>query len=157
MIDEEAEILLDHRSTDFSSLFGSELNLFLPYAIDSEQWRGQLCPLGIKHDLSDQLWAYRGFIDLLANRAFFDQYWLFWQQALENYQYRTPHPTYWYTNGCGQPIPRPDQWPQRAGTGYESVAGQLAATTELFNLFDGIVALTEVLARDKWVRQTFSF
>lgn len=33
-----------------------------------------------------------------------------------------PYPTYWFTNSCGQPIPRPDTWPHRAGTGYESVS-----------------------------------
>lgn len=26
------------------------------------------------------------------------------------------------TNGCGQPVPRPDDWPRRRGSGYESVS-----------------------------------
>ena len=26
------------------------------------------------------------------------------------------------TNGCGQPTPRPDDWPRRKGTGFESIS-----------------------------------
>ena len=29
---------------------------------------------------------------------------------------------FWLTNGCGQPVPRPADWPARRGTGYESVS-----------------------------------
>ena len=36
-------------------------------------------------------------------------------------------------------------------------AGNLASDKELFNLFDGIVSLTEVSARDEWIKSTFTF
>jgi hypothetical protein len=34
-------------------------------------------------------------------------------------------------------------------------AGQLPPDTPLFNLFDGIVTLTDIQARDEWVRNVF--
>ena len=36
-------------------------------------------------------------------------------------------------------------------------AGDLDADKELFNLFDGIVSLIEVSARDEWIKSTFTF
>lgn len=30
--------------------------------------------------------------------------------------------TYWLTNGCGAPKPRPTTWPRRSGTGYETIS-----------------------------------
>lgn len=30
--------------------------------------------------------------------------------------------TYWLTNGCGSPHPRPTDWPRRPGSGYESIS-----------------------------------
>ena len=31
-------------------------------------------------------------------------------------------PTYWLTNGCGTPNPRPQDWPRRSGSGYETIS-----------------------------------
>jgi hypothetical protein len=229
--EDEASLLGHHKSTDFSVLFGASLCLFLPgFENATSDWGSFLYSLGDKRDVKDQTWAYRGLKSLLDRPAFFDTYFLFWQSALESYQRRNPHPTYWFTNGCGQPIPRPELWPRRAGTGFESVsdaktsvgmdrtddikkgtyqvlklgaegkssrqfryktgivsnihavrhfdeyltslkdiiwtrettgqvttAGQLSPETELYNLFDGIVALTKTYARDRWVMTVFDF
>ncbi len=45
----------------------------------------------------------------------------------------------------------------RDETGEVTRAGELPPETKLFNLFDGIIALTEIIARDSWVRSTFDF
>ena len=163
--------------------------------------------------------------------SFLKTYFEFWQSAIESYGQRDQSEIFWLTNACGQPSPRPDDWPRRAGaSGYESIsdsktsvgmdrtddlkkatyqvlkigaegkpnssfiykvgvvsnvhavrhfdeymgalkdiiwtrdesgnitkAKDLAPETELFNLFDGLVALTNTLARDEWVQNVFDF
>ncbi|MBI1729209.1 hypothetical protein HY229_08785 [Candidatus Acetothermia bacterium] len=42
-------------------------------------------------------------------------------------------------------------------TGNVKIASQLPPGTELFNLFDGIISLTETTARDPWVKSIFTF
>ena len=42
-------------------------------------------------------------------------------------------------------------------TGSVTRAGDLLPDAELFNLFDGIITLTETRARDAWIRTTFDF
>ncbi|MBZ0309216.1 MAG: hypothetical protein K8I82_24335 [Anaerolineae bacterium] len=232
MVVENSNSLFDkHKDTDLSVLFGSPIFLLLPSFEDGTlHWTGLLYPLGERNDIKDQTWAYRGLDNLLNEPSFFEKYFLFWQSALENYKQRNPQSVYWLTNGCGQPMPRPEHWPRRAGTGFESVSdsktsvgmdrtddikkaiyqvlklgvegkpsrqfqyktgiisnihaarhfdeylaslkdviwtrentgqvktvGELNPETELFNLFDGMVALTEIHARDNWVMSVFDF
>lgn len=58
----------------------------------------------------------------------FDQYCAFWLRAFRAYdraerqQQMQIDKVYWLTNGCGQPVPRPVDWPPRAGSGFESVS-----------------------------------
>jgi hypothetical protein len=42
-------------------------------------------------------------------------------------------------------------------TGRMTKAGDLPPDTDLFNLFDGIVSLTDTAARDDWVSAVFDF
>ncbi len=220
-----------HRDSDFPLLFGSNIHIYVPkLAKDTTHWIGQSYILGNKQHTTDKAWAYQGLIALLENDLFVEDYLYFWQAAFTSYQKREPHPTYWFTNGCGQPNPRPDTWPRRAGTGYESVsdgktsvgmdrtddikkgtyqvlklgaagnpsthysykvgmvsnihavrhfdgyltslqdiiwtrestglarkAEHLSPDTQFFNLFDGIITLTDTLARDAWVERVFRF
>lgn len=210
----------EHHETDLTSLYDTEMFLFLS---------DQRFSLGTKSNSQDTGWAYRGLIRLLDDSTFFPAFLTLWQRAFDSYQNRaTDNPAYWLTNGSGQPVPRPDDWPRRSGTGYESVsdsktsvgmdrtddikkatyqvlklgaegkpssdynyktgivsniyavrhfdayleslvdivwtreatgkvsqAGDLAPETQLFNLFDGIITLTNTLARDAWVRDVF--
>lgn len=220
-----------HRVSDFSTLFGTELAIYVPEPTsEKHQWFGHLYYLGHKKDQTDQTWAYQGLTDLLDNTTMFMHYLDFWKTAFWNYKHRNPHPTYWFTNGCGKPVPRPDTWPHHSGKGYESVSDgktsvgldrtddikkgiyqvlklsteghpsfqynyktgiisnihavrhfdeylsslkdivwtrattdttknveQLPPNTELFNLLDGIITLTEIFARDEWIASTFCF
>jgi hypothetical protein len=45
----------------------------------------------------------------------------------------------------------------RDESGNVTVAGDLPPDIELFNLFDGIISLTTVFARDKWLQELFTF
>jgi hypothetical protein len=46
-----------------------------------------------------------------------------WCKTFASYDDETARtPTYWLTNGCGVPKPRPDGWPRRSGSGYESIS-----------------------------------
>jgi hypothetical protein len=93
------------------------------YDSQTKQWSGQLFEVGVKGNKEDDYWAFRGFGALLAQTSFFDAYLAFWQHAFTSYaQRQSTASVYWFTNGCGQPIPRPPAWPQRSGTGYESVS-----------------------------------
>lgn len=112
-----------HRQTDLTTLFDSELLILLPRIQDNDSWRSDLFMLGSKNNSQDVDWAYRGLSNLLDNNVFFLAYLSFWRSTLASYAHRhTNSPVYWLTNGCGQPVPRPSDWPKRSGTGYESIS-----------------------------------
>lgn len=71
-------------------------------------------------------WAYSRIEQALSSDStLFDAYLEFWLKAYEAYQTsNTPKDdVYWLTNACGQPSPRPTDWPKRnSGGGYESVS-----------------------------------
>lgn len=223
---------ISHRETDHTGLYGSEIGIYLPiYKQDEGIWDGRFFSLGSKRGLSDTAWAYNGLLNLLdSDPSFLESYFRFWKDAFECYGTRDPQTPYWFTNACGTPIPRPDDWPKRPRVGYETIsdgktsvgmdrtedlkkatyqvmkigaegkpayefdykvgivtnipairhfepymgalkdiiwtrdvsgtvrdANDLSSDTKLFNLVDGIVSLTEVSARDEWIRSTFTF
>ncbi len=224
--------LLSHHRIDFLQFLGSPLSLFLPSSTSDTVWHGRRYALGCKKNAQDRQWAFRGLRNLIEKeRSFLPKYFSFWRAAFHDYGKLTKSPIYWLTNACGQPNPRPDDWPRRkSGKGYESVsdsktsagmdrtddlkkatyqvlklgangkpsdrfsykvgivsnihavrhfeeylqslkdiiwtkdntgkattARELPPETELFNLFDGIISLTQTQARDKWVKATFRF
>ncbi len=224
---EQGAQLAGHRETDFAQLFGSPVTLFLPvYDLRKRSWSSRNYTLGTKRDAKDTEWAFRALQSLVeSDHSFLQMYFDFWRAALGDYGERNRSAIYWLTNACGQPSPRPDDWPRReSGAGFESItsvgmdrtddlkkaiyqvlklgadgkpsssfaykvgivsnihavrhfeaylaslkdiiwtrdetgtvtkAKDLPPDAELFNLFDGIVSLTETRARDRWVRSTF--
>lgn len=223
-VDEEVQTT-PHRISDNINLLNSPLNLFIPLEV-SGKWAYELYPLGEKTNREDTIWAYRHLKTLLEQHPdFLTSYFNFWQQALQKYQQKSQYDIFWFTNACGQPNPRPDDWPTRyRASGHESisdsktsvgmdrtddlkkatyqvlkigaegkpteayqfkvglvsnihavrhfddymnafkdiiwtrdesgavsVANDLPPQTELFNLFDGIISLTSVFARDIWI------
>lgn len=56
-------------------------------------------------------------------KDFFDTYYTYWSIAYDAYSRKDRSINmFWLTNGCGQPFPRPNDWPARKGAGYESVS-----------------------------------
>jgi hypothetical protein len=114
-----------HTRSDNPFLSLSEIYMLLP----TKQYgnhRYRLISLGTKDVPSDKTWAYRSIEHALQNDpAFFHEYLDFWMVAFDAYKLsnRTDSTYFWFTNACGQPNPRPSQWPRRRlGEGYESVS-----------------------------------
>lgn len=233
--DQTTVSLRGHEKVNVSSLYKPTTSIFIPILTKQKtsRWTGKTFPIGNKQNENDSTWAYRGLATLLQNDpSFFPDYSQFWLAAFDAYSASDKvNPIFWFTNACGQPSPRPNDWPKRSkGDGYESIsdsktsvgmdrtddikksiyqvlklgadgkpshsdkylvgvvsnmhavrhfdeylkalkdviwtrdetgkviqASQLPPDTKLFNLFDGIIALTEVAARDSWIESTFNF
>lgn len=122
-----------HSPSDNPFLTSSELFLFLPVRKEGRS-SYRFVSLG-KANTHDKSWAYQRINQILANdNEFFREYLDFWLEAFESYKanYRVVRRseehfslsnTFWFTNACGQPYPRPLDWPLRKkGSGYESVS-----------------------------------
>lgn len=221
-----------HRETDNSRLFHSDLKIYLPlFDRDKNEWTEESYVIGSKINRQDTGWAYKGLANLLNTESeFFRKFVSTWRIAFDSYAQKDQDAVYWLTNACGQPYPRPENWPQRKSSGYESVsdsktsvgmdrtddlkkatyqvlkigaeghpttkyvfkvgivsnihairhfdsylaafkdiiwtrdtrgqvklAKHLPPDTELYNLFDGIITLTQLFARDEWIKNIFDF
>lgn len=132
-IEDEEIVAKPHGSSDLNYLHGVDIFLYLPY-FDTKlkRWYGRLYPLGQRKDEADKQWAYRGLVELVERGSFFEQYCRFWDTAFNVYQtgvlqtarhsFDYENAIYWYTNGCGSPIPRPSDWQQRSsGTSHATI------------------------------------
>lgn len=219
-----------HRISDHTGFYGSNLSLFLPSNKYGSEW--QLIPFGICQDANDEAWAFRSLLELVqSDTDFIRAYVEFWKQALQSYEEKSQTGVFWLTNACGQPSPRPADWPRRSrASGFESISdgktsvgmdrtddlkkatyqalkigaegnpstefhfrvgiisnvhavrhhneyltvledivwthdegiqamsvGDLPPDAPIFNLFDGIISLTQPVARDSWVQTIFDF
>jgi len=113
----------EHISIINSTLYETQIDIFLPL-FENGEWKENYYCLGQRKNENDIYWAYRGLIDLLnGNNDFFNQYCLFWQEALRAYQPKSNENIFWLTNACGVPSPIPQGWKKRRiGSGYESIS-----------------------------------
>lgn len=59
----------------------------------------------------------------LSDKEFLPFFFDFWEEAYSSYKDKIKsNPVFWLTNACGQPTPRPDNWPKRSSGGYETVS-----------------------------------
>ncbi|MBE9055178.1 hypothetical protein [Sphaerospermopsis sp. LEGE 08334] len=126
----EGELLSrSHSPTDNSFISASNLHILLP-KLENDTYKYELINLGIKGSNKSSVWVYEqmgaAFND---DNQLFHRYFQFWSIAFSAYNKAArgrgnfPEPVYWLTNACGQPIPRPENWPQRrSGEGYESIS-----------------------------------
>lgn len=123
--DGETIPITTHASSDNTTLSSSELYMCLPTLNDS-QTQYKLISLGSTNRIDDKSWAYKRIEQALdSDTSLFDAYLTFWEEAFSVYNPGNTRGSnvYWLTNGCGQPNPRPRDWPlRRRGTGYESVS-----------------------------------
>ncbi len=118
------EVAKHHSPSDLTQLFKTRLFIYVPSTQQVDNvWVGKLYELGIKENPNDKFWSYRGIRQLVADRTFFSDYCSFWYAAFNSYEQKAASSVFWFTNACGQPVPRPDNWKRRSkGQGFESVS-----------------------------------
>ncbi|MFB8790401.1 MAG: hypothetical protein U7123_16505 [Potamolinea sp.] len=118
-----------HSATDNSFLSSSNLHLILP-KLQDEGWHYDLVSLGVKGSHNSSTWTYEQIGRVFStDNQLFNRYFQFWVVAYSAYNKTArgrgtlPEPVYWLTNACGQPFPRPLNWPiRKSKKGYESVS-----------------------------------
>lgn len=112
-------VYFGHTVIDNPQIKKSDIGLFLPKVNDLPE---ETVPLVI--DWNKDKPFYHALHDLyVRDPGFFDRYYQYWMIAYHAYSEKNRACTlFWLTNGCGQPVPRPSNWPARRGTGYESVS-----------------------------------
>ncbi len=79
-------------------------------------------PVGDPHTFSSKT-HYDAILDWLADDTNLDAFVGSWANTFAGYADETRRGrTYWLTNGCGSPRPRPADWPRRRGSGYETIS-----------------------------------
>ncbi|USQ77333.1 hypothetical protein [Ornithinimicrobium cryptoxanthini] len=79
-------------------------------------------PVGSPHRFTTQD-HYSEILEWLADIENFHLFTDSWGRTFEGYaNAQNRSQTYWLTNGCGTPSPRPEGWPRRTGQGYESIS-----------------------------------
>ncbi len=127
--DDGEPVPCSHSATDNSFLTSSNLHILIPNLQD-KAWNYELISLGVKGSSSSSTWAYEQISRVFSNdNQLFNRYFQFWTVAYSAYNKTArgretlPEPVYWLTNACGQPIPRPLDWPiRKSEKGYESVS-----------------------------------
>lgn len=108
-----------HSVVDNPLLKKSEIGLYFP---KNDTLSEKFVPLDVDWSLDKPFYhAIRKLED--TDSGFFDRYFSYWKNAYNAYANKDrDNSLFWLTNGCGQPVPRPNDWPKRRGTGYESVS-----------------------------------
>lgn len=113
-----------HTALECPADYMHHLELMVPVkAENGGAWTSAYFPFAKDPKAGDAGWAYSTLRNLISDTDFFSTYVDSWQDAFEAYSQRDATAMiYWLTNGCGQPNPRPQDWPKRRGSGYESVS-----------------------------------
>ena len=126
---EGSAVELSHTRADNPSIASSLLQLVLPNR-NAPNSSYELVPLGTPGTSDLKHWFYTQLERLFGvNDKLFRGYFQFWMRAYQAYNKAEREKNaaldavYWYTNACGQPVPRPPHWPGRPnGTGYASIS-----------------------------------
>lgn len=112
-------VFVEHSPIDNPLLRKSDIGMYFPKAGALEE-----CFVPLQMDWNEEKPFYGALHRLFEeDSAFFDRFYLYWKTAYEAYAAKDRSCSlFWLTNGCGQPVPRPEDWPRRRGTGYESVS-----------------------------------
>lgn len=79
-------------------------------------------PVGDPHTFSSKS-HYFAILQWLTSPSNFEAFVNSWKETFAGYADANKRSnTYWLTNGCGTPKPRPAEWPKRRSQGYESIS-----------------------------------
>lgn len=108
----------EHESIDNPFLRNSSIELYFPAYNNKEE---RFYPLELNWE--NETCFYDAMLKLMKKGGFFSDYLDFWFTSYNAYINKSREVSlYWLTNACGGPVPIPEDWPKRAGTGYESVS-----------------------------------
>lgn len=108
-----------HTVIDNPLMKKSDIGMYFPMVGDLPEY---IVPLELDWTVEKPFYKALSFL-LSRDDSFFERYYPYWEIAYNAYAIKDRKCSlFWLTNGCGQPVPRPTDWPARRGTGYESVS-----------------------------------
>jgi hypothetical protein len=104
----------DHKEIVFPEMSSAKISIYVPNADFT-------IPIGSRKD--DGEWPY-GILEKFVTDNNYELYLKAWKEVYDRYRgVLTKEYSFWLSNGCGQPVPRPKDWPsRRVGSGYESIS-----------------------------------
>lgn len=112
-------IYTEHSTVDNPAVKKSDIGMFLPKVSNMPE---KIVSLTIDWNKPKPFYSALNTLYMRDN-SFFDRFYRYWKIAYDAYANKDKDcALFWLTNGCGQPVPRPNDWPARKGTGYESVS-----------------------------------
>lgn len=105
----------DHKEVVFPEMSAIKISIYIPngdFAI----------PIGVRKEGME--WPYSILEKVVLDKDLFSKYLAAWKDVYDRYRSALPKEgAFWLSNGCGQPTPRPKDWPaRRYGSGYESIS-----------------------------------
>ena len=127
--------------------------------MEDQVYKYELINLGIRGYNNSSVWIYEQMgAAFNKDNQLFSRYFQFWSIAYSAYNKAArgkgnlPESVYWLTNACGQPIPRPVNWPQRkSGEGYESISDSKSSVgmDRTDDIKKGIYQVLKIAASEK--------
>lgn len=100
-----------HTITSNPNLINNELYLMLPVSVSNKNWTDKYFLLGKKGSNSDELFAYKGMLNLINDNSFIQLYLHYWHSSYILYGTKDESENiFWLTNACGKPSILPDSW-----------------------------------------------
>lgn len=105
----------DHKEIIFPEMSTTRISIYLPSSRST---------IAIGSRQSSERWPYAVLEKFVLEKNGYKRYLADWKDVYDRYRLALPKEnSYYLSNGCGQPTPRPKDWPQRRyGTGYESIS-----------------------------------
>ena len=109
-----------HEEVTVAQLIGVDLAMMLP----SVGAAHTILKLGRKVNDKHYHWAANAITAFSCKESFFGAFYNAWINAFGKYSGKIErNGTYWMTNSCGAPTPKPSSWPRRSsGGGYETIS-----------------------------------
>ena len=109
-----------HEVVTVAQLFGIDLFLLLP----GSKTKHKMLKLGRRDNDTHGFWAADAISSRCDKPVFFEEFFNAWVDAFGKYSGQVErNGSYWLTNACGAPTPKPVSWPRRSsGGGYETIS-----------------------------------